>query len=192
MEKICSVCSEFKLIENFYKTTKICKQCISIKRKEYYQKNKKHIGIRHKKYYQQNKEKLLFQSKRWKETNKEKVILRYKKWYENNSEQRLISKIKTAKRRGIAQNSNGIFTIQDLTEIYKDQNYQCYYCGTELKDYIFELDHKIPLSRGGTNWPDNLCCTCNICNTAKYNLTEEEFNKHITRIYNHLYQVVGA
>ena len=33
----------------------------------------------------------------------------------------------------------------------------------------------VPLARGGTNWPDNLCLACDGCNLAKGTLTADEF-----------------
>ena len=37
------------------------------------------------------------------------------------------------------------------------------------------MDHMVPVARGGTNWPSNLCCACGVCNQAKRTKTAEEF-----------------
>jgi 5-methylcytosine-specific restriction endonuclease McrA len=31
----------------------------------------------------------------------------------------------------------------------------------------WQVDHVIPLSRGGSNWPTNLVCACGQCNSRK-------------------------
>jgi 5-methylcytosine-specific restriction endonuclease McrA len=39
----------------------------------------------------------------------------------------------------------------------------------------FHVDHKTPLSRGGSNWPSNIVCACAECNMKKNAKTAEEF-----------------
>src|SRR4051812_685619 len=62
----------------------------------------------------------------------------------------------------------------------------CYYCrrpmikgvrhkNGKLMDHALTLDHKTPLSRGGSDRPENLCFCCRRCNTEKANLTVKEF-----------------
>jgi len=56
----------------------------------------------------------------------------------------------------------------------------CPYCGTPLKpehpDGVqFAVDHRIPVSRGGTNDPRNLIAACHPCNNSKGDLTDFEF-----------------
>ena len=54
---------------------------------------------------------------------------------------------------------------------------KCPYCGIYLTDQNVEEDHKIPVSRGGTNAPSNLQLTCRNCNRRKGNMTDEEFRR---------------
>ena len=58
--------------------------------------------------------------------------------------------------------------------IYESQAGLCYYCSSPLLG-VFQVDHMVPVARGGTNWPSNLCCACGGCNQAKRTLTAEEF-----------------
>lgn len=44
---------------------------------------------------------------------------------------------------------------------------KCAYCGKLLSTYTVTIDHVVPLSRGGTNDPENLRWCCKKCNTAK-------------------------
>lgn len=57
---------------------------------------------------------------------------------------------------------------------------ECYYCGALLIDapghmHRPTIDHRTPLSRGGTNAIGNLVVACFSCNNAKDRMTEREF-----------------
>jgi len=50
--------------------------------------------------------------------------------------------------------------------IGRRDNWTCGYCGST--DGPFDIDHIVPLSRGGSNVdPDNLICACAPCNRSK-------------------------
>lgn len=70
------------------------------------------------------------------------------------------------RRRAALANAEGTHTAADIQAQYKRQHGRCYWCGEKVgKSY--HVDHVIPLSRGGTNWPDNLVIACPTCNTSK-------------------------
>lgn len=79
-------------------------------------------------------------------------------------------KLKTAEalRRGYGR------SMIDVEQMYKSQRGLCWWCGEPLKD-DFHIDHRVPLSRGGTNDLGNLCCTCPHCNLSKNNKMPWEF-----------------
>lgn len=52
-------------------------------------------------------------------------------------------------------------------EVFKRDNFTCFYCGRHVPDVILELDHIMPISRGGTNEIDNLVTSCADCNRGK-------------------------
>lgn len=55
-------------------------------------------------------------------------------------------------------------------QILKRDNHQCQSCGSTVKDGAkLEIDHIIPVSKGGTNDPENLQILCKICNIGKSN-----------------------
>lgn len=59
------------------------------------------------------------------------------------------------------------------SRIFQRDNYTCRYCGQ--RGGLLEIDHYIPLSRGGDNQDDNLVTACRKCNRSKKNQTGEEF-----------------
>lgn len=86
---------------------------------------------------------------------------------------------------------SGWFTWSDLTEIIRKQKGCCYYCGIKacraqpprrkLRSWLqkshFHIEHKTPVSRGGSSFPYNLCVSCPECNLAKGTMTEDEFKR---------------
>ena len=54
-------------------------------------------------------------------------------------------------------------------KVFQRDGYRCVECGATSKETTLEIDHIIPVSRGGTNDIDNLQTLCKECNRAKSN-----------------------
>jgi hypothetical protein len=52
-------------------------------------------------------------------------------------------------------------------EVFKRDNFTCQYCGRKTPEVILEIEHVIPLSKGGTDEFDNLTTSCFECNRGK-------------------------
>jgi hypothetical protein len=63
----------------------------------------------------------------------------------------------------------------DLKKLLEMQGYRCALSGVRLEPKNAELDHKIPLSRGGTNDLGNLQWLARDVNRAKGTMDNEEF-----------------
>jgi hypothetical protein len=59
------------------------------------------------------------------------------------------------------------------SQVYERDGRVCAYCGDV--DGPHQIDHVLPLSRGGTNDLDNLQVACKPCNTSKGDRTVEEW-----------------
>lgn len=69
-------------------------------------------------------------------------------------------------------------TIDQLEELVRKQlNIGCFYTKEKITEKDFGIDHKIPLSRGGTNDISNLCVVTQSINKAKGNMTDTEFKQ---------------
>jgi len=76
----------------------------------------------------------------------------------------------------------GILLKSTIQLVYEDNikrygTLTCIYC---LKPTIFgddTLEHKLPITRGGTNEYSNLAIACKSCNSRKRDKTVEEFNQ---------------
>jgi 5-methylcytosine-specific restriction endonuclease McrA len=56
------------------------------------------------------------------------------------------------------------------------------YCGRNMKDRFddwmsLEIDHIIPLSKGGDDSKENRITSCNVCNRIKRNYLPEDYDK---------------
>lgn len=56
-----------------------------------------------------------------------------------------------------------------------EQGNECVYCTSTLAPTNSHLDHKTPLSRGGTDHGNNLQALCARCNSEKHSKTHEEY-----------------
>lgn len=82
--------------------------------------------------------------------------------------------VASSKHRAKAAKVEGKHSAQDIRDIFSEQEGLCAYCYDSLGDR-FHRDHKIPLSRGGSNNRENICLACPKCNRRKSDKTPEEF-----------------
>jgi len=92
-------------------------------------------------------------------------------------------KAKKAKinRLKLEREVEGFYTENDLKVLYIIQKGLCYYCRTPIGKIKnkYTIDHVIPLSDGGTNWPLNLALACKSCNSRKSWTSESRYLKKI-------------
>ncbi|MCD6472439.1 HNH endonuclease [Candidatus Aerophobetes bacterium] len=65
--------------------------------------------------------------------------------------------------------------------IYRRDKNICQYCGKKFKTENLNIDHIIPLSRGGKNTWSNVVCSCISCNLRKGNKTLSEVGMSLIR-----------
>ena len=76
------------------------------------------------------------------------------------------TKIDAAHRRAGKRQAKGTFTKDHVAKMNAAQAGRCWWCGRMLTKY--HIDHRIPLSRGGSNGPENLVLACPPCNLRKH------------------------
>ncbi len=52
-------------------------------------------------------------------------------------------------------------------ETFKRDEFKCQYCGRTPPRVVLEVDHIVPLARGGDSSPENLITSCQDCNRGK-------------------------
>lgn len=83
---------------------------------------------------------------------------------------------KRAKRAAV----EGSHSAADIEALIVLQNGLCFYCAIELTEQ-FHVDHRMPISRGGSNDKENLAIACAPCNWSKGAKTDEEFFAFLER-----------
>ncbi|MES2788805.1 MAG: HNH endonuclease [Planctomycetota bacterium] len=68
---------------------------------------------------------------------------------------------------------------KDYRKTLTQRDPHCVYCGDEVTNDTSSLDHVVPQSRGGKEWPANLVLCCRECNTAKSDMTLHEWRESI-------------
>lgn len=137
------------------------------------------VDIRHKQWRKDFPEKTNAISQRWKKKNKD-ALAAYKKAYnakfpEKNAacavryRKRNPQKIRAWSRSYKAKKASaeGHHTAADIDRIWQHQSCHCNACACELTKTGFHVDHIVAISKGGTNWPDNLQLLCPACNLSK-------------------------
>lgn len=113
--------------------------------------------------YHANPEKERQATRQWREKHLDQAKAACAKWFKEHPEKRAVYDQQKRERKLKAE---GAFTAKDVLHQYNIQQGHCYWC-SQLVDSTYHVDHIIPLSRGGTNWPANLAIACEHCNLSK-------------------------
>lgn len=143
--------------------------------KKWREENPEQMKAIRRKHYTTHSERIkVYNRKRYVEQSKQiKAINR--KWRKEHPEQmEAIIKARNHRRRARKHNAPGSYLPTDLMHMRKEQKDECYYCSIPLCGKG-TIDHKVPLSRNGTNWSKNLCIACKLCNSSKGVKSEVEF-----------------
>lgn len=190
--KFCNKCSQEKTINDFYadKRSKdgLQSKCISCEL-QYRKNNAERIKARKREYNNKNKEKNRQYFKEYRKNNKDKISIFQKNYqlenaekikkqrfeYRENHRQELRQKTKEYKKanphivnnyilsRKARKKLNGVFYIsaKELQKLYLSD---CFYCGDNEN---IQIDHVVPISKGGTHSIGNLVPACAECNLSK-------------------------
>ncbi len=87
-------------------------------------------------------------------------------------------RLRVALRHARKVGAEGRYTSRDIAKILVRQRTRCVGvgCNKNLK-MGYHIDHKTPLSRGGSNWPHNLQLLCAKCNCSKGTKTQYEWEE---------------
>lgn len=180
-----------------------CKECSAKLSKQFYEKNKERVLAEYREKYANDPEKVKERVNRYRAANPEKVKEADRQKHRRNQE--LIAaglkpkrvrdfateerrqkrreqyaadpsqrKAERQRRRALQRNAEGFFTAQDVRDLFEKQARKCAYCFCDISNG-YHIDHRTPLSRGGSNGPENLALTCGPCNLKKNDKTVEEF-----------------
>lgn len=64
--------------------------------------------------------------------------------------------------------------------VFQRDNYQCRSCGKNQQEITLNIDHIIPLAKGGSNDMSNLQTLCRPCNQQKKHHIDPRFRRHFS------------
>lgn len=73
-------------------------------------------------------------------------------------------------------------TKKERIEIYNQYDGRCVYCGTKIDIKNMQVDHIVPLRKGGKDDLDNMICACRSCNHYKSTLDLDDFKEQLLKI----------
>jgi 5-methylcytosine-specific restriction endonuclease McrA len=186
--KKCTICRELKERNEFYKNksrkdgySNVCIKCHKACAKISRGKNRDTKREADKKYRQDHPEKYRAYRLKWKQNNLEKAKECALNWWRNNKErsnhnlkewrknhpEKYLVQIGIRRVREIG--APGSFTAKEWRGLCDKYGNKCLRCGrTDVK---LTVDHVIPLSKGGTNYINNIQPLCGSCNSSKLNKT---------------------
>jgi len=182
-----------EILLNAKRYTQTNKEEISTKRKIHYQSHRQEILDQSKRSHEKHKDNVIAYQKEYRKTHKEETIAYMKpyrrKYYQDNKNEinarhRAYAKTtngKKAMRKGGAKYRALKFNAKNedfcLNEILERDDYICQLCGKKTRPDFKNpshplypnVDHIVPLSKGGEHTRKNTQCLCYRCNTQKHN-----------------------
>lgn len=191
--KCCTNCKELKSLDLFYKNKRFkdglhcwCKFChkqykiknhssISRWRKENYHKNKLKFKLKNKINYLKHRSKRLIFMRKYYISNKQSLNLKNKIYRTENKQYILL---KNRKRRLLLKGCN--IKQKDIDNLLIEHNFECYYCKDKvIKGINLHLDHRTPLSKGGSHTINNIVPSCQKCNLQKGSKPFKDFKREL-------------
>ena len=143
------------------------------------QKKKKKNKYYWRQYRKDNKDICLRIAQRYRLNNRISYLKKARKWRLSHPLER---KRQQQRNKSMRKQQGGNISIKIIQLIYEDNIKKygaltCYLCLNPIRFGEDSLEHKIPLSRGGTNLYNNLAIACQKCNSKKHTKTEKEYRR---------------
>lgn len=150
-----------------------------IAQREYRRKNPERAKAWQARNKAKNGDKIRARAKAYYRANKERCIAWVKENRKKNPERtRELARGWQAKRRALK--AGGVSAVE-TAEWFKAQPKVCHWCGVKCAKNA-EIDHIIPISRGGEHQLRNLCVACLPCNRSKHAKDPIEFAQSLGKL----------
>lgn len=187
--KVCRDCGIEKPVSEFSPSKQIkdglhsyCKPCNAARARAWQKANPEKVAATVAEYRAVHEEEIAVQMADYYIANREQKLAYLREWREANPDyQREWCKANPEKHSALTRNyrarkanASGYHTAEDVQVQYDHQKGHCHYCGVRVGDG-YHVDHVVPLSEGGSNWPENLVIACPTCNLSKHNKHPMDF-----------------
>ena len=139
------------------------------------------------KYAAEHREQERIRAAQWRKYNPEKsrqgdrvqylkdrnAVMEYNRKYREENPERVT--IWRRNRRGRKRSGAGRITRRFVLSLFSSQNGKCIACHVDFAKTGYDIDHIIPLSKGGEHSEMNIQLLCPTCNKRKFNRTMEQF-----------------
>jgi 5-methylcytosine-specific restriction endonuclease McrA len=174
--KTCTKCGETKPNDGFCRDSKApdqlswsCKACLNESSRKWHAANRERSKERTREWHRQN---------RPDETARAAAVKRAREWCEQNPDKLRASR-KNRKHNRRARERGGM-TAPELRQWESAQRKVCHWCGDKCATY--EIDHRVPLAKGGKHEAQNLVIACQPCNRKKGARCPVEFAQSLGRL----------
>jgi 5-methylcytosine-specific restriction endonuclease McrA len=142
------------------------------KKSAYYLQNRDHKLEYNARYYIENRAQLRAIARARYAMNAVEIKAAINAWRKNNRDiVRQWEKASAHNRRGAV----GKITAADIRDIFEKGNGICTYCTKVIPEGESQIDHIIPIAKGGPNLRDNCTLACRTCNLRKHDSMPEDF-----------------
>ncbi len=161
-----------------------CKVCKVLRVKGYYLINREAIIRRGVAYHKGNPERMAYMAEylpKYRERNRGQSTEQVRRFREQErstpeglARLRMMARVSQSKRRAAQTLAGGECTVEEIEQMYEDQEGLCCYCEAPLFG-VYHADHMQPISKGGSSDWTNIAIACPQCNYRKNDKTVEQF-----------------
>jgi 5-methylcytosine-specific restriction endonuclease McrA len=169
--KRCAMCKELLPVTEFHKNKARkdgldtrCKECSKLHRKQQYHKDPEKEKAKSDAFRRAHPELYREYARKRADTDEWREYMRtYKATWLKTDKGRIYNQSKRRRRRATEMNAAGAATKEQVQARIDYYGGRCWICDAPYQ----AIDHVIPLSKGGTDYPANLRPICTSCNSRK-------------------------
>lgn len=146
---------------------------LKAKNKAYQEANRERIAATKAARYLATRVERLAYVKAWMQANRDRVKAYHQEYEKQNREKvRQWTATTGARRRARKAGNGGSHTADERLAKFAALGNACYYCGAGGK---MQVDHDVPIAKGGSDNIENILPACATCNQRKHKSTSAEF-----------------
>lgn len=146
---------------------------------DYYRNNQERLKQKRKAYYRANRLMVLQKCKEYAAKHADSIRERKARWRAGSPKGKAAVARGNLLRRMAIKNTDGEIATKGQIATLIATTTHCVWCGVDLKTSGYQIDHHIPLARGGGHTFDNLRVICPTCNRKKSSKLPSVFQKEL-------------